>query len=60
MACRAQMYFNGQHDKFGRPVIYMKPVRDTSVDRVVKVAPSWLVITFFSAFILCIVHILMD
>jgi hypothetical protein len=31
------MYFNGQHDKFGRPVIYMKPVRDTSNDRVIKV-----------------------
>jgi hypothetical protein len=32
-----QMYFNGQLDKFGRPVIYMKPVRDTSNDRVIKV-----------------------
>lgn len=33
---QGKMYFNGQHDKFGRPVIYMKPVRDTSNDRVIK------------------------
>ncbi len=38
----AQMYFNGECDKFGRPIIYMKPALDNSTDRVIKVlSPSY-------------------
>jgi len=35
-AQQGKMYFNEQFDKFGRPVIYMKPALDTPSDRVIK------------------------